>query len=61
MATKKIQVSDSEGNVYHFESDSELILITSDKIIGTNVKEALELLNEKKVNKGSTWDEFEGN
>lgn len=61
MATRKIQVSDSEGNVYHFESDSELILITSDKIIGTNVKEALELLNEKKVNKGSTWDEFEGN
>lgn len=61
MATRKIQVSDSEGNILHFESESDLILITSDKIIETNVKEALEALNEKKANKGSTWDDLEGN
>lgn len=60
MATKKIQVTDSAGNIYHLETESELVLITSDKIISTNVKDALEELEDKKVNKGMTWNELEG-
>lgn len=60
MATKKIQVTDSAGNIYHLETESELVLITSDKIISTNVKDALEELEDKKINKGMTWNELEG-
>lgn len=60
MATRKIQVTDSAGNIYHFETEANVVLITSDKIISTNVKEALEELEDKKINKGTTWNELEG-
>lgn len=60
MATRKIQVTDSGGNIYHFETESDLVLITSDKLIATNVKEALEELEDKKASKGMTWNELEG-
>lgn len=60
MATRKIQVTDSAGNIYHLETQSDIVLITSDKFKSTNVKEALEELEDKKANKGMTWDELEG-
>lgn len=60
MATRKIQVTDSAGNIYHLETESDVVLITSDKIISTNVKDALEELEDKKINKGTTWNELEG-
>jgi len=60
MATRKIQVTDSSGNIYHLETESDLVLITSDKLIATNVKEALEELEDKKASKGMTWNELEG-
>lgn len=60
MATRKIQVIDLAGNVYHLQTGSEVVLITSDKLIATNVKDALEELEDKKANKGMTWNELEG-
>jgi hypothetical protein len=60
MATRKIQVLDSSGNIYHFETQADIVLITSDKFESTNIKEVLEELESKKVDKGTTWNELEG-
>ncbi|NFO40771.1 hypothetical protein FDB42_11830 [Clostridium botulinum] len=60
MATRKIQVTDSAGNIYNLETEANVVLITSDKIISTNVKDALEELEDKKINKGTTWNDLEG-
>ena len=60
MATRKIQVLDSSGNIYHLETQADIVLITSDKFKNTNVKEVLEELEDSKIDKGTTWDELEG-
>lgn len=60
MATRKIQVLDSSGNIYHLETQADIVLITSDKFENTNVKDVLEELEDKKIDKGTTWDELEG-
>lgn len=60
MATRKIRVLDSAGNIYNLETQADIVLITSDKFNSTNVKDALLELENKKVNKGTTWDKLEG-
>ncbi|MBW6408956.1 hypothetical protein [Clostridium weizhouense] len=60
MATRKIRVKDSAGNIYHLETESDVVLIASDKFKSSNVKGALEELEDKKVKKGMTWNELEG-
>ncbi|MDI9208140.1 hypothetical protein MT361_06190 [Clostridium butyricum] len=60
MATRKIQVLDSSGNIYHLETQADIVLITSEKFESTNVKEVIEELENKKVDKGTTWNELEG-
>lgn len=47
MATRKIQVTDSSGNIYYFETQSDIVKVTSDKFDNNNVKDVLEEIEEK--------------
>lgn len=60
MATRKIQVTDSSGNIYYFETDSSIVKITSDKFTNDNVKDVLEEIEEKTVKKQCTWNDLKG-
>lgn len=60
MATRKIQVLDSSGNIYHLETQADLVLINSNKFESSNVQDALEEIKDSNVKKGMTWNELEG-
>ena len=60
MATKKIQVLDSSNNIYHLETQADLVLINSNKFESSNVQDALEEIKDNNVKKGMTWNELEG-
>ena len=60
MATRKIQVTDSSGNIYYFETQSDIVKITSDKFIHDNVKDVLEEMESSNVKKKCTWNDLKG-
>lgn len=60
MATKKIQVTDSSGNIYHLETDGTIVTLISDKFTSTNVKDALEELEKETVKKSCRWNDLKG-
>jgi hypothetical protein len=60
MSIKKIQVTDSNGNIYYLETDATIVNLSSLKILSTNVKDALEELADKKVTKKCTWNDLKG-
>ena len=57
----KIQVLDANGNIYYLETEADIVKVTSSDFTGTNVLDVLEEINDKKVEKGTTWNELEGN
>jgi hypothetical protein len=60
MATRKIQITDSSGNIYYFETQSDIVKVTSDKFNNDNVKDVLEEIEEKTVKKKCTWNDLKG-